>query len=347
MDKTLQPPVNTASLGGKVMYTMEEWDAMHPIPVRPSVPLKVAKQQQLIRPLPPVQVTGEVVAKVNHLCQLHSVTPCFTFEEIAKGCFTARVEFGDCVCEDEGPFPSKKQAKDAVCRSALAILEKREPPRKEKRKTLDRAGGEASFGADLEDENWVSQLVEFAQSRRSTTPFFESFEKSMRGQQMSGQSIHSKSFACTVRLAAVPEQVFGSETAFYSNKAEAKRHAAREAVLWLRANGLLSAPAREHRSKRRQSSDDQGSDTSMEIRPDISPAKQVAEYSLRLGFTQPRFEMKPCAQSDGGLPGPGFYNAAAFYIERDVQREPRLQGPLFQHQRSLGRRARRRCAAEI
>ncbi|KAM0719989.1 hypothetical protein Q7P37_004124 [Cladosporium fusiforme] len=326
-----------------------KWDQLHP----PRFPLGTTNRaSDTVVALPPVPVTGEAAAKANHLCQVHSFTPIYTYEEIKQGCFTSKLTFGPHACEAEGPLPSKKQAKDAAAVKALSVLETLEAPRKEKRKVSDRLSTEDDVGPGLKDENWVGQLVEFAHARSSTPPRFQCFETCSRLQQMAGLTLNPKTYAFTVHMADFPSMVFGSESSFYNSKADAKRAAARDAVLWLRANEHLPRLRGTPPSKRRTSTTDGGhtglTQTISKLNTNQSSAQLVAERSIQLGFTQPQFEMRPCQPPAGNPVGQNFYTASARYVDQDVQREPRLQGALCETSAVYGQKgAKEMCCRDL
>lgn len=110
-----------------------------------------------------------------------------------------------------------------------------------------------------------------------------------------------------------------------------------EAVLWLRHQGQLAGGPS---SKRRKSSttgggenappagQDTGLTQSFSDAMDInggpeyagSIGKQVQDLCLRLGFTNPTFELVPLSDS--------FYNVHAIFAPQDARYEPRLVGPV-------------------
>lgn len=95
-----------------------------------------------------------------------------------------------------------------------------------------------------------------------------------------------------------------------------------EAVLWLRSQGQLAGAG----SKRRKSlaSTHIPASESAELIPEGATAqtgsigKQVQDLCLRLGFTNPAFELVPLSGS--------FYNVHATFTDKDVRYEPKLAG---------------------
>lgn len=339
---------STAGVGGK-LYTLEEWDALYPIPEPALQSPGQNGNGSGITPLPSAQSDGELMKKFNHLYQLHQMVPVFTFDEVSKGCFTAKLEIGGHLFTLDGPFPSKKQAKEAAARRAFAIFENIEPP-KGKRKEQKKRHPDSE---ERNEENWIGLLVEYAQKHRHLPPQFQFFEATMHSEQRLGLSNNPKQFACTLRIEARSDYAFGSEDRLTSSKAEAKRLAAREAVLWLRDAGLVKeSSVTKQPSKRRKSVQDEhhgGSTRSItKLDPGQSPAQRVVEYSLQLGFTQPRYESAACTPPPGSCVGSSFYTVAAHYSEQDIEREPRLKGPLCQTPAVFGqKRAKDMCSRAL
>lgn len=349
MDADHQQNAGKASRNG--IYTIEEWDLLYPIPLpKPTTDESSANTI----PLPSVQLTGETVAKAHHLFQIHDMVPTWTFQEVAKGCFTCKVAFGPHTCEEESIFPSKRQAKDAVAQKVITVLQNLKAPPKQKRKLQDVSSDEQDMGPGLNDENWVSRLTEFTQKMQSPPAHFQSFETSTIAQQKAGLTLNPKKYACTAQLSIFPGEIFGSKSSFFSSKAEAKRAAARDAVLWLRANGHL--PRMEvvdtASSKRRMSTaNDEHTGLTQSIsklKATQSVAQIVADLSIRLGFSQPRYEMTPCAASAESPVGRGFYTASAHYSDQDVRREPRLRGALCETNAVFGQKgAKEMCCRDL
>lgn len=302
------------------LYSLEEWDSRFPVP-KPAASEAKPSKPPVIVPLPAVPTTGEFTARFNHLCQVHSIIPSYTLQDLGPGCFAAKVEFDGGICEDPGPFPSKKQAKETVCRQACDVLENMAVPNKGKRKSVEEA-------AALQEENWVSQLMEFCQKQKHPLPVYKEYEAVDIESQRQGLITGSKQFACTIQIQAAPLQVFGSEEKLFPSKSPAKRNSAKEAVLWLRANGMFTALPTSKRQKASEASDSTGLTQCLsKLNTNQSLPQMVAERSLQLGFSQPMFEYHPSTPPPGAVVA-NFYTASARYLDRDVEREPRLQAPL-------------------
>jgi len=345
------------------LISIEEWDALFPV----RFPEQAAKQaaQRLAAtgkpvPLSPKSNNPEAVAKFNHLCQVHSLTPSYTFKELTKGLFSSKLTFGDWVYEEAGPFTSKKLAKEAVAVRGIQLLEELGPSLL-KNKNLESTRRKLPSSGDPNDSpndfngGWVAILHEFTQRNHQPKPVFQLFEIDTRSKQQRGLCNSPSQYGCTLTLQARPDYTFGSATTPHVKQAEAKRSAAKDAVLWLRTVGMLpTTPAASTTTpppstKRRKSSTAEGSgpptEPTQEPSPSIpkteqSPAQLVVELSLRLGLSQPQFMCEPAGQN--------FYICTAHYTDRDVQRQAQLAGPLCATPSVFGQKnAKRMCAGEL
>jgi hypothetical protein len=332
------------------MYSIEEWDALFPARQQPlkesTQPSKPGKPV----PLPPRSTNPEAIPRFNHLCQVHSLTSAFTFEEVEQGLFSSKLAFGNYVYEEAGPFPSKKLAKEAVALRGLSTLETMEAPLPKNTKLASsKTKSSDDDTSDTPDEatgDWVAALHQFAQKHHHSQPQFQYFEVDTREKQQRGLCNSSSQFCCTLSVQARPDHVFGSDTTPHITKAEAKRSAAKEAVTWLQVVGILPASlSTATTNKRRKSSISDDAHTGLaqdasRLRTEHSSSQLVAELSLRLGFTQPQFKCTPTGQN--------FYVCAAHYLVKDVLRQPQLGGPLCQTDAVFGQKnAKKMCAQEL
>jgi hypothetical protein len=340
-----RPESNTPVAVPGELYTLDEWDALFPIPKQPAKPPTQLPTPGKPVPLPPKSSNPEAIPRFNHLCQVHSLTSSFTFTEVEQGLFSSKLEFGNYVYEDAGPFTSKKLAKEAVAVRGLSTLETIEAPslKSGKRKSLDNDtnGSPADTAGD-----WVAVLHEFAQQHRHAQPQFQFFEVNTRSQQQRGLCNGSIQYCCTLRVQARPDYTFGSDSIPHLSKAEAKRSAAKDAVTWLRAVGMLpDASSTPSTTKRRKSSSDEGAHTGLtqqvsRLATEQSPAQLVVGFSLRLGLSQPQFKCTPVGQN--------FYLCTAHYSDRDVLRQPQLEGALCATPSVFGQKnAKKMCAGDL
>ena len=313
------------------LLSLEEFDKLYAVQ-----PARVSSAAPVPIPLP-IAPNSEAVPKFNHLCQTRSITHLFTFEEISKGLFSSKVEFGGHVCVAEGPFFSKKQAKESVAQQALDVLESTEPPPPPQKELKPDRGvpKPKRRSSDQDDsENWVALLHDFVQKQHHTPPVYRYFEAKMREQQRQGLSISPENFSCVLNIQARPLYDFGSEEEFFQTKVEAKRVATRSAVLWLRSTGLLSESTDEIRTGLTKQVS--------EMATEKSTAQLMVDHSLWLGLSPPSFEIRPA----GDLIGRSFYVCTARYLDGDSRRVPQLEGPLCQTSPVFGQRNAKKMCCE-
>lgn len=176
-------------------------------------------------------------------------------------------------------------------------------------------------------------------------------------------------YACTVHIEGGELTTFGSPEQLFPSKADARKSAAREAVMWLRSQGRaeVAAPVDPCTAAQRQKlgvvAAQTGGGTSLPglFQPsgvaDVmstsheSLPNQVHAVIASLGFQQPSFDATPCP------PPPsigrnenlaGFVNMAAHFRDADVQREPRLAGAQGAVRQVYGRKkAKELCCREL
>lgn len=184
-------------------------------------------------------------------------------------------------------------------------------------------------------------LPEYTEARTDTTPI---------------------QFACTVRIADGPLTQFGSESELYSSKTNAKKAAARDAVLWLRSQSRIPAapPVKRLKMEDVPSPLNPGqtgltqlvNDIDVDAADDTSLPQRVHELAASLGLSQPTFE------SHRSLPPPGvellpgqvgaFISMAVHFNARDVEAEPRLAGTVVKVENVYGKKkARELCCIEL
>lgn len=69
-----------------------------------------------------VHINPEYSIKFNDLCVKHFIVPAFEYDMPHQHCETVTVQFGDRKVDATGPFASKKQAKEEVCKLAWPQL---------------------------------------------------------------------------------------------------------------------------------------------------------------------------------------------------------------------------------
>nr|POE80007.1 hypothetical protein CFP56_08073 [Quercus suber] len=305
------------------LQSIEAWEHANP----PAPPRAV--------PVPAGPSNPASVIAFYELCTKLGLRPDFTLLEAAPQRFRGKVVVGALAVERAGPFASKKEAKEQVCAAALPLLlAKVERPGAEaprKRKSAEPAPTTPAgrlAKSELFAEDWVSILMthlqkqklpaaEYAEWRTASTPFC---------------------FACTLRFQGSPVEPFGAPERFYPNKKEAKKAAARDAVLWLRRQGQLAGDRYAAAANRNKQDGDDGAadgapaldDESRELYglpaepgptpvPDISLAQQVNEMAASLGLIQPQFAVRNVDATLDSL-----IDMTVQFHERDIRSDPRL-----------------------
>ncbi|KAI7005550.1 hypothetical protein KC355_g8151, partial [Hortaea werneckii] len=207
----------------------------------------------------------------------------------------------------------------------------------------------------LAAENFIGLLQEYTQANRQGSPIYED-----------SRTITTPiRFSCTVRIEDIPGTPLGSSTDFYQSKQEAKRAAAREAVLWLRSQGKMhpAPPSVNKRLKLDQP-------FAMELSPkstgltqlvsnaDLNPgakttsAARLHELAAVLGFRPPIYESHPSVPPRGKTMNAHEMNSAFIdmyvrFSDQDVQKDSRLAGPLGKVEHVHGRKtAKEQCCRE-
>ncbi|KAI7008397.1 hypothetical protein KC318_g9884 [Hortaea werneckii] len=324
-----------------------------------------------------VPVNPEYSIKFNDLCVKHFIVPAFEYDMPHQQCETVTVQFGDRKVDAMGPFASKKHAKEEVCKLAWPQLLEMDEHLQNKRKRPEPPQS-YSGGIDSEllaAENFIGllqgkcvvhnaadykvpkliRLEEYTQANRQGSPIYED-----------SRTITTPiRFACTVRIEDMPGMPLGSSTDFYQSKQEAKRAAAREAVLWLRSQGKMrpAPPSVNKRLKLDQPS-------AMEVPPestgltqlvsdaDLNPgakttsAARLHELAAVLGFRPPIYESHPSVPPPGKALDAHEMNSAFVdmyvrFSDQDVQKDSRLAGPLGKVEHVHGRKnAKEQCCRE-
>ncbi|KAI7503878.1 hypothetical protein KC367_g1441 [Hortaea werneckii] len=304
-----------------------------------------------------VHVNPEYSIKFNDLCVKHFIVPAFEYDMPHQQCETVSVQFGDRKVDAIGPFASKKHAKEEVCKLAWPQLLEMDERLQNKRKSSEPPQS-CSGSIDsqlLAAENFIGLLQEYTQANRQGAPAYED-----------SRTITTPiRFACTVRIEDMPDTPLGSSTDFYQSKQEAKRAAAREAVLWLRSQGKMrpAPPSVNKRLKMEQPSAMESAPESTGLTQLVSnadlntcakttSAARLHELAAVLGFRPPIYESHP------SVPPPGktldaheingaFVDMHVRFSEQDEQKDPRLAGPLGKVEHIHGRKnAKEQCCRE-
>jgi hypothetical protein len=261
--------------------------------------------------------------------KLRIATPEYLYNEISKGQFSVSMILAGTTFEEQGPFQSKKLAKESISKLGLAHLQYVSTPTSSgtslkeldaklqslvDRYRLDRAifnvielvetplkyRAELSLdGETFEDagpfvtkqeaacaitkqgiiylenkyienqEDWISLLNIFSSATSGGTthqqPIYEDFQETT-----TRQSLWSSELTIPQRA-----ELFGCRDLPFGSKKLARQNAAREAVLWLREQGHLSADGTPKKKQKRNSSSASGS-------PPESPTKDGISYTQQV-----------------------------------------------------------------
>ncbi|KAK5171193.1 uncharacterized protein LTR77_004337 [Saxophila tyrrhenica] len=305
------------------LQSIEDFELQNPY--QPNPPAKVV-------PLPSSKGNYESTVKLHHLCDQRGVRPEFTYNEPSAFRFSAKVEIGSLSFQTPNSFPTKKQAKDAACSLALSEPSNLDAVAGVKRK----APLVADVGPEVDrSEDWISILHDYAQRKKVA---FAEYHESMSENP-------PFRFGCTVNISGGPAEPFGQDLGPFNSKQAARTSAAKEAVLWLRAQGVLRAAP----SKRaRPEFQDVVNKSLQEVDSAPLPVR-VHHLVAALGFSQPRFDCRLSKTKLGDVQvGVPIYDAAVFFDERDVVREPRLAGPIGRVEQVHGqKKAKEACYEQL
>ena len=135
------------SMTGPLTQTVEVFEAAHPYtpPLRKSIPHRLS------------QNNGVHTSTFWMACQERGLKSEFKFSEPAKGCFHVVLKVQDEEVGEVGPYASKKDAKEAICKENLSKLESF--GNFKKRKSSAHQQEVLSLTPDgFEDENWIGVL---------------------------------------------------------------------------------------------------------------------------------------------------------------------------------------------
>ncbi len=143
--------------------------------------------------------------------------------------------------------------------------------------------------------------------------------------QESVNNIHPRQYKCTVSLLGGPETPFGVNIGHFLTKSAAKSSAAKEAVLWLRAQGIIREPP----VKRPCPEFQHVTGLDKEELESAPIAVRLHNTVATMGFSQPRFDCHLSKTKLGGVQvGVPIYDAAVAFLDRDVAKEPKLAGAI-------------------
>ncbi|KAJ4330491.1 hypothetical protein N0V95_010047 [Ascochyta clinopodiicola] len=203
-------------------------------------PVKKTKKNHSSTPPQPVAVGAR---SSKHTILLHEKyqalaipQPVFTFGGSSDTRWTVEVSFPGLANAEElqglkqdGRFNSKQEAKEAVSKTALAVLEELERAgRVTKAGKAKKPKGEPAYHAPKEKEepgeNYVGQLLEFQRSTSAPQPTYTDYQLGTR-------------WACLMEIEGHPAP-YGSLDSLFGSKKIARQHAAGCAVSYFKDQGL-------------------------------------------------------------------------------------------------------------
>jgi hypothetical protein len=208
--------------------------------------LGLAHLQQVCTPLTTGISSEKLAAKFQSFVVRYLVeTPIFDIMELTGVMplqYHARLSFDGETFQDKGPFMTKQEAKCAITKQALDYLEK---------KYIEN------------EENWIGLLNLFSQASTPWQPVYEDFKETSTRQDLWSSEV------------IIPQRAepFGHRDLPFGSKKHARQNAAREAIQWLRARGLVTENSSLKKKQKRNSSSASRPDSPK--RDDISYAKQV------------------------------------------------------------------------
>jgi hypothetical protein len=149
----------------------------------------------------------------------------------------------------------------------------------------------------------LTTYTEFSQQSKTHEPIYQPY------------NLITQTFASTVVIGQRPTEPFGNPSTTYASKRAAKAAAARDAVFWLRAEGLLPAAGAGSRKKFRSGSStdiiafpltDSSSLSLPPHDPNTSYASQVQTLAHGLGLQSPEYRLVPA-------PNTALYSGAAYF----------------------------------
>lgn len=285
--------------------------------------------------------TGEWATKLQHRCDQRGVRPEYYYQEVSKGSFTATLEVGGRRFVSTTPHPSKKLAKEEVCKLALEAMpavEKMEGVEGAGKKGKKRKSEEAGVGMpgvpkSDRSEDWITLLnLHYQQSKRGNVEWEDFLLAGARQRFSSKLTIPER--------AAEP---FASEN--FLTKKDARAAAAKSAVSWLRDKGAMSDGV-EKRLRRTPSADPNPVNAPFSK----SLPEQVRQLGMTLGLKlQPKWVLTPSTLPSGEpiASGSPFYDCHAEFDERDTIVEKRLRGAVGEVKHCLGQKKAKEACCEL
>ncbi|OCK95305.1 uncharacterized protein K441DRAFT_658709 [Cenococcum geophilum 1.58] len=342
------PQPDAASALGNA-FSIEEYERMHggnqandkrqrsPNTGSPKTPKKTsnANSPPAFTPTMVSTHTGGNTAAFNTRCQALGVAPNIEYTGSGSVGWSVRLDLAGSVLEDAGPHTNKKQAKDNICGAGLKLLKELEEKGEislVKRKAGG-AGDAKTGGTEEAVENCIGLLLEYARSTSTPEPTYNEYSA-------------GPLFSCEVELTQRPGEPFGGRNEPYSNKKAARSSAARKAVEWLRAEGLLSEDGPVRKKKAKANSPSGGPNSSPkgaagkgeDTAETESYVHKVIAIARTLGLAAPEYRLTPTDPR-----APAFWDVAA-YFSQSLSHE----GPVGEVKQVHGKKAaKEECAKRV
>lgn len=319
----------------------------------PQSQTQTAKMAQIppgMTPTPLGTRSSEHIMALNNRYQALGIAqPQFEFEGRSELGWTVRVAFPG--LEDievlqnipsQGRFSSKGEAKEALSKVALDLLNKLEAEgslqASSRYKRLDSStnGIQPNQPPTEVTENYIGQLLEFQRACHGPQPSYANYQQGTR-------------FACLVHLDGIDASPFGSLSSLYSTKKAAQQAAASKAVQYFKDQGIWPETVSSVGGIRKRkatiqpslppSSSSPTSSTPLPPAADSSFASRVTTLSTRLSLGPPSYAFTPNPSA------PEFLSAACFFNQTGLSH---LRGPLGEIDRAFGKKqAKEACAQRV
>jgi hypothetical protein len=124
----------------------------------PYVPPPPRGPTSKIQPLRLQENDGRYATLFNTACQAKGLTPEFIFHEPSQGAFVVTLRVDNQMLDQLGPYATKKDAKEDICRLAIDKVDVMQSRKRDKNSLVDTIGFAAVPG-DLGEENWTGTLT--------------------------------------------------------------------------------------------------------------------------------------------------------------------------------------------
>ncbi|KAI9771174.1 MAG: hypothetical protein M1840_002525 [Geoglossum simile] len=258
----------------------------------------------------PVQIgrtrTSEHSVAFHHLAQEKRITYEFVFNEPIPQQFSVTLTLGgQRVVEEQGLWPSKKAAKEAVCAKARQVLKDMEGTLMPTQETGENWVGMLQGGAPR-SLLYISQAGPQLLSTNKFTEYYDGRDNACPRPTYTEFAVGNL-FACEVVIDQCSSSPFGGRYSTFSNKKAAKTNAAREAVQWLTENNSMG-PQGPARKKRKSGAVMPESGTTVEINRVTNFTQKVNALCPKFGLSPPEYRLSSDPRSESMYSGAAYFN---------------------------------------